>query len=205
MKARKLLSLLAVAALLATMLSVISFTSTAAAEYVYDFEGLTENPGWTNFGGGLNMAIDNTVAHSGNNSLKASGQSNTWTSATKDILPIVQANGAGTYTYTAWLRADANISEVCFRLRINGIGENNTAEDMPSFANEGPVNTALCPIRQSVAKDTWTEFTFSFEVTDDDLAKGTSWEPCYCDSPTGVTYWIDDVSLVKGGAAQAPS
>ena len=166
--------------------------------YRYDFEESTEVPGWTKFGGDLQMEIDTAVAHSGSHSLKTYNRSFAWTSPTKDILPFIRGNGAATYTLTAWVRSDTDAPYHSYVLRINGVTKN---EENPSFVSErfeegGNQNCGLA-VQTPLVKDTWTKCKMTFVVTAEDLAKGTSWEPTVCDIPESANIWIDDVSLIK--------
>ena len=171
--------------------------------YTFSFESgkATNELGITAFGGPLTMENDSTVAHNGSHSIKAYGHENTWTSPTKDILSYVQNNGAATYSLDAWIYCTADAPHCSFRLRFLGIDKE---ADNPSFANELFVtggNQNVCYyVNGAVEAETWTKFHLTFTVSEEDLNKGTSWVPCFCDIPVGATFWIDDLSLRLHGA-----
>ncbi|MHB1484837.1 MAG: LamG-like jellyroll fold domain-containing protein [Saccharofermentanales bacterium] len=165
------------------------------------FETASVPAGWSAFGGGT-LSTSTTVAHNGTYSLKLAGRTQTWYSPSYNIYSILKAGGAGHYDIKFWMYADSlSTSPSNARVLVRGAD----SSDANSFISDqgGGVYYGILNPGVSVAEDTWTQCTASFDVLASDITRASGTFNLVIDIlSTGTSqnlYW-DDVQIYKGYA-----
>jgi|GEM_PF-2720460 len=156
-----------------------------------DMEGAAALTGWGKIQSASTLSLDTTIKHGGAQSLKESGRTAKYSSASYNLYDLIKANGAGDYTVKAWVYATADSTGAQIRIR----GDNAAPASFMKSIDAS--NVGVSSDAAALPKDTWTEVTVNFTVTAADIAAATGKFNFTFDGITaGADVYMDDIMVI---------